>query len=291
MNVGIITGGSGNEREISLASAREVAKVLDIPKENIFDFPYQMEEIKGLFPKIDIIIPIIHGEGGEDGEVQLLLESMDIPYIFSSPDVHRNCLDKRLAKSLLNEHGILSPLEFNKGDCIDRDVFVKPLLGGSSKQISRLSSRDDVSNFVESYMDVDFIVEEAVSGREFTTSVINVHGNIKALPTIEIKSKSEFFDYDSKYNEKKLAEEICPADITEKLRSNLEEQAILAHKIMGCKNFSRSDFIVTEEGEVYFLEINSIPGMTKTSLFPNTLAKEELSFKEVFLGWLEKELE
>ena len=125
-----------------------------------------------------------------------------------------------------------------------------------------------------------------MEGREFSVGVIEIHNEIKALPVVEIKSFNDFFDYESKYDDKKLAEEICPANISKELSIRLQKIAVSAHQAIGCKHISRSDFIVTNN-DIYFLEINTIPGMTKNSLIIKELNKEGISLKELLLNWIE----
>lgn len=284
MKVAIITGGIGSEREVSLSSAKNIQKLLSIPDELVFDYPNQLDKISN--SNIDICIPLIHGEGGEDGELQTILEELNIPYIFSSPTVHKKCLNKREAKQLLSKFNINSAKELSIKNDIDKPVFVKPVLGGSSVYTKKISSKSDLVNFINNHQYVDFIIEEALEGKEFSVGVIETKQGIKALPIIEIKTKGEFFDYDSKYNNEKLAQEICPADISPDLTNLLREQALIAHKEMGCKHISRSDFIVNKGNQIFFLEINTIPGMTSNSLLPKEIEVEGLSLKDLLVYWI-----
>lgn len=286
MKIAIITGGIGSEREVSLSSAKNIQKLLSIPDEFIFDYPDQLNKLTSSISDIDVCLPLIHGEGGEDGELQIILEQLNVPYIFSNPVAHKNCLNKRKTKQILGEFNINSAKEFSVKDDINKPVFIKPVLGGSSVYTKKVSSKGDLADFINSYPDVDFIIEEALEGREFSVGVIDTEEGIKALPVIEIKAQGEFFDYDSKYNSEKLAKEICPADISEKLSKLLKKQAISAHKEMGCKHISRSDFIVDKDNQIFFLEINTIPGMTSTSLLPKEIDAKSLSLRDLLTYWI-----
>lgn len=285
MKIAIITGGIGSEREVSLSSAKNIQKLLSVPDELIFDYPNQLNKLTSSISDIDVCIPLIHGEGGEDGELQIILEQLNIPYIFSNPVVHKNCLNKRKTKQILSEFNINSAKEFSIKDDINIPVFIKPVSGGSSVYTKKTSLKSDLVNFINSHSDVDFIIEEALEGREFSVGVIDTKEGMKALPVIEIKAQGEFFDYDSKYNSEKLAQEICPADISEELTTLLKKQALIAHKEMGCKHISRSDFIVDGYNQIFYLEINTIPGMTPTSLLPKEIATEGLSLEDLLIYW------
>lgn len=285
MNIAIITGGRGGEKEVSIMSAKNIQELLSIPDKYFFNYPQDIEKVEKLKSQIDICIPMIHGLDGEDGHIQLKLEKMNIPYLFSSPLVHKAALDKRKTKSILSDIGIRSPQEFDGINNIKGTVFIKPINGGSSLLNIKTSSINEIQDFVEKHKNNNFIIEESLEGREFSVGVIETSSGIKALPVVEIKTKRDFFDYESKYNEEELAQEICPANISQELKNNLKELALSAHKEIGCKHLSRSDFIVTSSG-VYFLEINTIPGMTNTSLILKALEAESISLKELFLYWI-----
>lgn len=286
MNVAIITGGTGSEREVSLSSANNVQKILSISNDYIFDYPKDKQKIVDSISDIDVCIPLIHGEGGEDGEIQIFLQELNIPYIFSSPEVHKNCLDKRYTKNILASNDIRSAVEFSVGDKVNTSVFIKPVLGGSSIHTMKTSSQKEILDFINLHRETDFIIEEAIEGREFSVGVIENSKGFQSLAVIEIKPTEEFFNYDNKYNSTNLAQEVCPADISQELDTLLVEQALTAHKVMGCKHLSRSDFIVNQNNEIYFLEINTIPGMTENSLVPKELKTEGLSLRDLFNYWI-----
>ena len=286
MNIAIITGGSGSEREVSLSSTNNVQEKLSISGSYIFDYPRDKQKIIDTISDIDVCIPLIHGEGGEDGEVQIFLQELNIPYIFSTPEVHKNCLDKRYTKKILASSGIRSAVEFSIKDKIKTPVFIKPVLGGSSVHTMKTSSQKEIVDFINLHRETEFIIEEAIKGREFSVGVVENSDGVQSLPVIEIKPTEEFFNYENKYNSTNLAQEICPADISQELDTSLREQALIAHKVMGCKHLSRSDFIVNENNEIYFLEINTIPGMTETSLVPKELKAEQLSLRDLVSYWI-----
>ncbi len=286
MKIAIVTGGIGSEREVSLSSSKNVQQLLSIPDELVFDYPNHLDKLVNHAANIDVCIPIIHGEGGEDGELQIILDKFNIPYIFSEPGVHKNCLDKRKTKQILSKFEIKSPKEYLLEDNFDTSVFIKPVSGGSSVLTKKKLSKKELIEFIDNYLDISFIIEESVEGKEFSVGVIDTKEGSKALPVIEIKTEVEFFDYDSKYNTEKLAQEICPADIPDELEKRLKEQALIVHKEMNCKHLSRSDFIVDENNQIFFLEVNTIPGMTNTSLIPKEIVEEGLSLKDLLIYWV-----
>lgn len=279
MKIGIITGGISGEREISLASAENVRQVLNVPKSLLFDYPRDSEKIKE--SSVDVFIPLIHGVGGEDGEVQQILEELGIPYIFSKPEVHKMLLDKQVAKEQAQKLGVLVPQNRDSAP-----AFIKPRYGGSSVETLFAESQHELDEFLNKHKDTIFLKEEAVRGREFTIAVIDSGaGDVEVLPVIEIRPKGEFFDYDSKYDLNKLAEEVCPAQIGVELRNKLQEIAKKIHRHCRCQHVSRTDFILSKSGKVYYLETNTIPGMTKTSLLPKAVQESGKDFSKLLRDW------
>lgn len=130
MNIAIITGGTSGERTVSLSSAKNIQKLLKIPNEYVFIYPEEISKIKEAGEHIDAAIPIIHGVGGEDGEVQILLEKIGVPYIFSSPESHQKALTKSTAKSIVSQKGVRVAREFTVEEEINVRCFVKPRSGG-----------------------------------------------------------------------------------------------------------------------------------------------------------------
>lgn len=286
MNIAIITGGVSGERTVSLSSAKNIQKLLEIPDEYIFIYPEDISKIKETVKNIDVALPIIHGIGGEDGEVQILLEELGIPYIFSSPESHQKALSKSTAKSIVSQKGVQAPREYSTDEGITVPCFVKPRSGGSSIYTAVVSTDEELRYFISTHPKIDLLVEEKITGREFTVGIIEKEGKAEALPVIEIISGSDFFDYESKYNTEKLAQEICPADISLDLSGALQRQALLCHKALGCRHLSRTDFMVTDSGGIYFLETNTIPGMTDTSLIPKMARTAGYDLKEIFEEWI-----
>ena len=289
MNIAIITGGDNSEREISLQSAANIQQILSISDEYIFYFPFERNRFLHQKDIIDVCIPIIHGKGGEDGQIQLFLEKIDMPYLFSGPESHQQAFNKRTAKNIISNKQISVPKEFIRGDVFKNPIFVKPISGGSSIQTAIIDSRQDLDMFIADNKDIEILAEERIIGREFSVGVIEYVNGLESLPVIEIIPKNSFFDYDAKYTTDNLAHEVCPADISDKIKNRLQLAAVFVHKKFNCQDISRSDFILHDD-KIYFLEVNTIPGMTENSLIPKELVVENISLKDLLLFWIKNKL-
>lgn len=284
MRIAIITGGETGEREVSIASAKNVASAIGFAEHEMFVFPEDQSRFIEQASTFDLVIPVIHGKGAEDGAVQQLCESLNLPFLFSPIEAHKIGIDKVLTNEFAARAGIKTAKRFSRSNAIF-PVFVKPRFGGSSVHTARVESKEELETFLESMVD-EMMIEGAVSGREFTVGVIEQNpGDPEALPVIEIVPKNKFFDYESKYSADHLAEEICPARIERTLTKQLQEAAVAVHTLIGATHVSRSDFIVTESGEIYFLEINTIPGMTDASLEPKMLKQANIDFSGLLEKW------
>ncbi|MCX6715294.1 MAG: ATP-grasp domain-containing protein [Candidatus Uhrbacteria bacterium] len=284
MRIAIITGGETGEREVSINSAKNVASAIGFATHETFVFPEDQSKFIESASTFDLVIPMIHGKGAEDGAVQQLCEALGLPFLFSPIDAHKIGIDKVLTKEFVDRAGIKTAKRFSRSSAVF-PVFVKPRFGGSSVHTSRIESADALEIFLENVSE-EMMIEEAVSGREFTVGVVEQNpGDPEALPVVQIVSQNKFFDYESKYNADHLASEICPARIDRALSRQLQDAAIAAHTLIGASHISRSDFIVTDAGEIYFLEINTIPGLTNSSLVPKMLNTANISFQRLLEKW------
>ena len=280
MKIAIITGGETGEREISIKSAQNVANLIDFAETETFVFPEKKELFLSSATGFNVVIPMIHGAGGEDGSLQTILENINMPYIFSGIQTHQIGIDKVKTKELVIAIDIISPKE-----TADFPAFVKPRFGGSSVASKLCASQEEFNNLLNENLDIELIIEEPIKGREFTVGIVEQNGKTFPLPVVEIIPKGAFFDFENKYNPEKLATEVCPAEIPEDLSKELQRQALVVHTLLKARHLSRSDFIVTPEANIYFLETNTIPGMTDTSLIPKMLKQEGLSLKELLKEW------
>ncbi len=276
-------GGVSNEREISLVSGSAVLKALR-EEEKLEAIGIDVVDEEGAVldealgnDQIDIAFIALHGRYGEDGGIQSFLEKRSIPYTGSGVAASAMCFNKYVAKQLLSSTGIATP-QFvllteeaggeEKASTISFPVVVKPCSGGSAIGISIVNDRSGLENAFHAAFECDdrILIEKYVPGREITVSLL---GNAKArvLPVIEIIPRTGFYDYRAKY-ESGMSEHILPARLPERVKKKVEETAVLTYGITGCRGFARIDMIVSEDGSPYVLDINTIPGLTPTSLFP-----------------------
>jgi D-alanine-D-alanine ligase len=287
MNIAIITGGESGEREVSIKSAKNIANIVSFGSVKTFVFPEDREMLAKEKDHFTIAIPMIHGAGGEDGSLQRFLEDQNIPYLYSPPSVHEICIDKRRTKQKAVELGITVAAEIDPSN-LKFPLFAKPNSGGSSIASKFCLTEEALEELINANSHTDFLLEEPIDGREFTVGVVDMGTRSMSLPVIEIIPKTQFFDYESKYNEALLAEEICPAMINPTLSKQLSDAALAMHNALGAKHISRSDFLMDPSGKIYFLELNTIPGMTKTSLIPKMIKTAGLDIKELFQNWIDE---
>lgn len=296
MNVLLIAGGWSPEREISLRGAKGIEKVLKERGHEVtfFNLSDGFEALIPLAKKAEVAFINLHGSPGEDGLVQAILSRVNCPYQGANAEGSFLALHKYAAKSLLQAGGLktvkgmflphmpesLSEIE----EKLTYPMFVKSNNGGSSIHLYRVTNREELKNSLESIFSVglEILIEELVVGQEVTCGVLDN----EALPPILIESKAEFFDYTNKYAEDG-ATEICPAPIGEEATKKVQEMAVKAHQILGLSDYSRSDFILTKEGVPYILEVNTLPGMTATSLVPKEAKEIGLAFGELIEKLLE----
>lgn len=243
--------------------------------------------------KIDLVLPIVHGQFVEDGKLQGMLEMLGLPYVFSGTLASALSMNKQKAKLIAETTGakVAKGLIIRKNKKYDLSkiiaklnfpIVVKPIELGSSVGINIAKTKEELEESIKKALKYgdEVLLEKFIKGRELTVTVL---GNIspKALPVIEIIPKvSDFFDYKAKY-EIGGSEEVCPAEIPDEIRKKVQKQAVKIFKAIGCKDLSRADFIWDEiDGKLYFLEINTIPGMTSISLAPQAAASIGLGFGE-----------
>jgi len=312
IKVGVIRGGISGEHEVSLASGAQVLSHLrsDIMKDkysaidifidrdgiwHINGIPTSMDKI---IHRVDVIINALHGDYGEDGKVQQLLEQWGIPYTGSGPFASAVGYNKFLTKQEFAKLGVNTPKhilfpayqeDFDEpksryAEKKAREVWerlpppwiVKPLTGGSSMGVHVCKTFQSLVDAFEEGVNekVSVLVEEFIKGKEATVGVINdFRGkSVYTLPPIEIRvpKTSTFFDKDVKYNGK--SQEICPGNFTDKEKRELERLASLIHTGLDLSHYSRSDFIIHPKRGIYALEVNTLPGLTNESLMPKALS-------------------
>ena len=291
MNVAVLCGGDGREREVSLRSGHAVCDALNesgIHAEYI-DL-HSMTEIDRV-KDYDSVFIAMHGDWGEGGVLQAKLNAMNIPYTGSGPKASALAMDKWKACEVFKREGlripkgILLPDDFN--DAVSRlgsNIVVKPCSGGSTVGITILNDAtpqklNDAYELARESYDGAVMAEEYISGREFTCAVWEHDGEVQALPVIEIVPHEGFYDYTNKYTAG-ATEYIVPAKVEDDIVGCISDYAVRAHKSLGCSCYSRSDFRVDSEGHVYILEVNTAPGMTATSLVPKAARAVGISMSE-----------
>ncbi len=293
INLALLYGGRSAEREVSIAGAGEVEKALDRDKYMIFRYD-AATELEGLVHdahRLDCVFILLHGRFGEDGTVQGLLDLLDLPYQSSGVLGSAVSMDKHVSKVLYREAGLLTPvwkrikkgLEYDLFEIVSETalpVVVKPSSQGSSVGIGLVHREDELEEAIKEAFrwDSEVIVEQYVKGREITGGVLGLE-KMEALPIVEIVPGEgfAFFDYEAKYKPG-ATREICPAELDKGLSRMAQEAALKAHGALGLSIYSRTDMIISDEGDIYCIETNTIPGMTPTSLFPQAAKVHGLSF-------------
>lgn len=292
--IAILSGGDSTEREVALASARNVADLLgDNFELTVFDFPVEQSKFIAQHRDFDVALPIFHGVGGEDGSIQGFLHYLQVPYIFSTIATHAIAINKDLTKTIVASAGVKVPegvlLTFPDAGWPGYSVVIKAVNGGSSIGVSLCHTAEELSQClveVQPSQDKPYIMERFVSGREFTVAVVDVpDGTTQVLPVIEIRSHTNFFDFASKYNPD-LVDELCPAPIDKGLAQQLQALALKVHHLLGARHLTRSDFIVDDQGDVWFLEINTIPGLTVNSLVPKAVRAGGYDLGQLLAYWI-----
>jgi len=305
LRVALLAGGKSAEREVSLKSGEQVYQTLDKGRYEIFRYDPRddLARLAQEADKIDVALIILHGRLGEDGTVQGFLELLGIPYQGSGVLGSALAMNKILSKQLYIKAGLpVAPYvvvdkfgTFNIADILQPlglPLVVKPEHEGSSIGLSIVHEADQLTAALEQGWQYDrlCLLEKYIHGTEITGAVL---GNdvLQALPLIEIipGEQYEFFDYNAKY-QPGATKEICPAPISPELTGKAQEIAIRAHQALHCRGYSRTDMIVTDD-EIYVLETNTIPGMTRTSLFPQAAAAAGIPFSALLDRLIELALE
>lgn len=296
MKIGVLYGGVSKEREVSISSSKGIITAL---KENgheviAIDFnPKNLENIINL--EVDLVYIALHGKHGEDGCVQGLLDMLEIPYVGSGVLASALAMDKSKAKEMFDNIDIptakgkryrvkevaqIADIVTNVKLNFNVPFVVKPNSEGSTLGLTIVNDEADISKAVENAMHSDeyILVEQFIKGIELTVPVMGKMDEEEALPIIEIIPKNELYDFEAKYSDGG-SEHIIPARINEALTDKIKEYAVLAHQVLGCETYSRADFILTEDNIPYILEVNTLPGMTPTSLFPDAAKTVNLSYE------------
>ena len=289
--VAVLRGGVGREREVSLESGRCVAEALRAVGLDVIVSDIRPDDMQILDRRdIDVFFLALHGEFGEDGQLQRVFEDRDLVYTGCGPEASRLAFDKMASKRLFAAAGVDVPVvvEFGPGADpteLDRQLeglserfVVKPLRQGSSVGVYVVKSRSETVAAARKVREEfgDCMVESFIEGREVTVGVLGR----QPLPIIEIRSKTGFYDYNAKYIDDRT-EYLFDTIEDETMRVRIVDAAMACFDALGCRDFSRVDLIVSEDGTPYALEVNTIPGFTPHSLLPKAAERVGIPMSEL----------
>jgi len=320
-NIALVTGGYSGEAVISYKTAATIDKNLDRDKFIVYkiditpkgwyyelidgrklevnknDFTLQMDNV---YVKFDAVFIGLHGTPGEDGKLQGYFDTLNIPYTSCDAATSAITFNKRYTVAVAAMEGInvANSVHLFKDSLLNGTeilqevklpVFVKPNNGGSSIGMSKVNQKEELEKaIVKAFKeDEQVLVEEMISGREFTVGVFKTKGNIIVMPITEVISKKDFFDYEAKYEG--ASTEITPAEVNEYIADKLRDSARRAYTIFNCRGVVRIDFIYNEvENKAYMLEINTIPGQSEASIVPQQVRAMGWSLKEFYTKLVEE---
>ncbi len=300
MKIAVIMGGISSEREVSLDSGNEIYKYLDKEKHDVSKviLDTKSDILEKLDRDTDFAFLALHGKYGEDGVVQCILDSLDIPYSGCNPLTSGILMDKNYTKIILHGEDLptapwivvksIDKIDYDKIDELGYPVFIKPNSGGSSVATFKVKSKEEVEEAVKKGLEVDecVMIEKYVKGVEHTSFVLN--GEV--YPTIRIVSDQEFYDYEAKYSDDHPAhKEIVELD--KDLQEEINSISKKCWDIFNCKGYVRVDFIVDEENKPYVLELNTLPGMTSHSLIPMSARSRGIEYPQLLEKLMEVSLE
>lgn len=316
-SVAVIYGGNSSEHQVSIQSGKNVAANLDRERYDVYEIlikgkswsliarngeemePAEIDktDFSAAGVHFDVAFIMIHGTPGENGLLQGYFEMLEIPFTTCNAFVSNIAFDKYSCKRFLDFAGV----KFAK-DCYIRKgrpysprsivaqlglpLFIKPTNGGSSFGVTKVKSMEEIEPAVErAFLENDAVMaEEAIVGREVTNGIYTDRGKIINLPVTEIVTEREFFDFEAKYQG--LSKEICPAPLPPHITEQIQQMTTHIYTFMGCSGLVRMDYIIKGE-EIFFLEMNMVPGMTPMSLIPAQVRAAGIEIKEFFTALIE----
>ena len=316
-SVAVIYGGNSSEHQVSIQSGKNVAANLDRERYDVYEIlikgkswsliarngeemePAEIDktDFSAAGVHFDVAFIMIHGSPGENGLLQGYFEMLEIPFTTCNAFVSNIAFDKYSCKRFLDFAGV----KFAK-DCYIRKgrpysprsivaqlglpLFIKPTNGGSSFGVTKVKSMEEIEPAVgRAFLENDAVMaEEAIVGREVTNGIFTDRGKIVNLPVTEIVTEREFFDFEAKYQG--LSKEICPAPLPPHITEQIQQMTTHIYTFMGCSGLVRMDYIIKGE-EIFFLEMNMVPGMTPMSLIPAQVRAAGIEIKEFFTALIE----
>jgi len=297
LHVAVLMGGWANERPVSLMSGEGVAKALEERGHRVTRIDMDRNVAARIAEAApDVVFNALHGVPGEDGTVQGMLDLMGVPYTHSGLATSVIAIDKQLTKQALIPHGIPMPggrivksAELHERDPLPRPYVLKPVNEGSSVGVAIVTDDSNYGNPIARDAKgpwqefAELLAEPYIKGREMTSAVVDFPEGPRALAVTELKPKSGFYDFDAKYTDG-MTDHICPADIPDSIERLCLDIALKAHRVLGCRGTSRTDFRWDEEqGEdgLFVLETNTQPGMTPLSLVPEQARHAGVEYGEL----------
>ncbi|MBQ2999598.1 MAG: D-alanine--D-alanine ligase [Clostridia bacterium] len=298
LNIVVIYGGVSSEREVSLRSGKAVFDALirrGYHNATLFDLTeHNLAELFAL--PMDLAYLALHGWGGEDGRIQGVLDLMGVPYTGSSVEARAICMNKIRTKEILRVAGLPTPRFVTKRsvECSDLTetktqllqhiglpMVIKSPSQGSSVGVYIIKKEEDLLPAIKEVFSLgdDLLAEEFVDGVELTLPILG-NDDLTVLPVVEITSENEFYDYEAKYTEG-MCHHIIPARISDVARERIAEVGSKAYRALGCRGLARVDFMLTQNDEPMIIEVNTLPGMTEMSLFPDSARSVGISFEEL----------
>jgi len=321
-NIALIAGGDSGEYPISIKSAAMVSAEIDRSKYQVYlieikkdewiynnsdsniiqidknDFSLKIADNK---IKFDLVFNLIHGSPGENGKLQGYFDMLDIPYTSSNAVTSALTFNKAYCNHIVRENGVAVAKDihlFKRHKCdletlieyINLPVFIKPNQGGSSVGMSKVSDIKELKPAIDKAFaeDDEILIEEYIKGRELTCGVFDYAGEVMRFPVTEIIPKKDFFDYEAKYNEN-MADEVTPANISEEEKKNIQETSAKLYRVLNCKGVVRFDYILNDD-RLWFLEVNTVPGMSNASIIPKQIQVMGYSLKEFYSMIIEEAL-
>lgn len=305
-SIAVVCGGPSAEAEVSRSSGACVAEAL----EHIYSKVTLLELDENLHSalrqnEVDVVFPALHGPPGEDGTFQGFLETNGYLYVGSGVRASAFAMDKYVAKCLFRQAGLpvardlilprtmdLAAACGNVQESLGNDVVIKPPSQGSAIGVTFASTPKEIEALVQETWvhDGGALVEERIIGREITVGILDV-GEIQVFPVIEVRTpEGTWYDFERRYTVG-ASEHVIPAPLPESQYKRTQEIALLAHKALGCRHLSRADFVVPEVGEPVLLEVNTLPGMTPTSLYPDGAQAAGINFGSLVATLVEGALE
>ena len=285
--IAVLMGGASSEREVSLSSGKAMFAASAALGYDAISVEFKDDILSHLdtLKSVDIVLIALHGGIGENGRIQGMFESLGIRYTGSDALSSAICMDKHISKLLAEDVGIATPRwkRIRKGQSIYKNEFdypfvVKPNSEGSTIGLTIVHNENDYDSAVEEAFkyDDEILIEEFISGKEITVSIVGED----VLPIIEIRPEHGLYDYECKYT-KGMTEYICPAELNEDLTKRIKQTAFEVYKLLKCRHYGRVDLRLDNNNQHWFLELNTLPGMTDTSLVPKAAKATGISFEQL----------